>query len=128
MNVRALTIVVAAALYATRADAEPPPCNGPGLTMPAAANSHLASGYPILSAVLQEEGSTIVRFVIGTDGKASAPTVLQSSGSLRLDDASVESVRSWLYSPAVAGGVPVACIQRAQVRWIIPDDTSKKAQ
>jgi len=131
MIARVIVIASAAAFCAPRADAAPLPCNASGMTAPAASNSHLiASDYPILSVLLHEEGDTVVSFVVGTDGKTAAQAVAQSSGSLRLDDASMEAVRGWLYNPALSGGVPTACVQRALVKWRIPEEAQppKKAQ
>lgn len=130
MTARLISIAAAVGFCATRAYAELPPCNGLGMTTPAATNLHIASEYPILSMVLHEEGTTILAFVIGTDGRISTPAVAQSSGSLRLDDASKEAARGWLYSPALIGGLPTACVQHAQVKWRIPEavESPKKAQ
>ena len=131
MTVRLIAITAVAASSTLSANAAPPPCHAPGLTRPAAANSHLlSSDYPVLAVLLREEGDTIVSFVIGTDGKTSALAVSQSSGSLRLDDASLEAVQGWLYTPALSDGAPTACIQQAVVKWRIPEQAEppKKGQ
>jgi protein TonB len=124
---RLVAIALIAPALMARAGAEPL-CNASGTTAPAASNLHLASDYPLLSVVLHEEGTTIVSFVIGTDGRTGAATVIQSSGSLRLDDASREAIRNWTYTPAQSGGTPVACGWNAQVKWALHDEISKKPQ
>jgi TonB family protein len=130
MIARITAITAVTAFGVARAGVAPLPCNAPGVTTPAAANLHIASDYPVLSIVLREEGTTILAFVIGTDGRPGIPTVVQSSGSLRLDDASKEALRAWVYKPALMGGAPTACLQRAQVKWLIPEapEPPKKAQ
>ncbi|HVU20207.1 MAG TPA: energy transducer TonB [Rhizomicrobium sp.] len=127
MTARLFAAAVFSACMMVRADAEPA-CGGPGTTAPAAANPHVASDYPLLSVVLHEEGTTTLSFVIGTDGKPGPATVVQSSGSLRLDDASREAVRSWIYTPGHSGSTAVPCMWNAQVKWAIPDDVSAKPQ
>jgi TonB family protein len=96
-------------------------CGAPGVTPPKAANQHIAGDYPVLSIMLQEEGTTTLGFIIGADGTPVSVTVVKSSGSLRLDDASVEAVtKIWRYQPALsADGKPLACPWKAEVRWIL---------
>lgn len=101
-------------------------CRAPGVTPPKAANQHTAGEYPLLSVMLKEEGTTTLGFVIQTDGVPTAVTVVESSGSLRLDDASVAAVTQlWRYQPALsAEGKPIACPWKAQVRWVLRGATA----
>ncbi len=101
-------------------------CGAPGVTPPKAANQHIGGDYPVLSVMLHEEGTTTLGFVIKQDGTTASVTVVQSSGSLRLDDASVEAVsKNWRYMPAhSADGKPLACPWKAQVRWVLHDSAA----
>jgi TonB family protein len=116
------TAIVAASIFvAARVNAEPPSCRDANLTLPTPANAHVADEYPILSTVLLEQGTTIVRFAISADGKTSNHGIVTSSGSMRLDEAAILSVRNWLYKPAMSGGVPTVCMMVAAVQWVLHD-------
>jgi len=104
------------------AQSAPPSCTQSGATPPKAANSHVSGEYPPLSQVLGEQGNTDVEFVIGEDGSIGSVRVAKSSGSLRLDDAAVASVKTWRYVPAqAADGKPFACLWKARVAWVLHD-------
>jgi TonB family protein len=111
--------VLATCLAVTPALADPPDCKG--FTPPKAANSHIVQEYPVLSAILHEEGTTILAFVINEDGTVGSVSVARSSGSLRLDDAAVDAVsHQWRYAPAMTpDGKPVACRWKAAVKWVL---------
>ena len=101
-----------------------PACTAPGLTPPKATNKHVADDYPPLSAMMGEQGTTTVRVVIGPDGSVASATVDTSSGSLRLDDASIASiVGKWTYTPPLAPDkTPTSCAWKAQVKWVLHGD------
>jgi len=94
-------------------------CNDRSLTRPIARTSHAATfeDYPLLSRVLGEQGNTIVSYVIQPDGTVNEVKVQSSSGSLRLDDASVGFVSRYLFTPATRAGAPVACRYATQMTW-----------
>jgi protein TonB len=54
------------------------------------------------------EGRVTLFVSVGPDGRAHALSVRQSSGHAVLDDAAVEAVRRWRFSPARRAGIPVA--------------------
>ena len=64
--------------------------------------------YPAAARRLGEEGVVLVRVFVGVDGHAEQVELAGSSGSSRLDDAALRSVRHWLFRPAAAGAGPVA--------------------
>jgi TonB family protein len=102
-------------------------CRAPGVAPPQAANRHIAGDYPVLSAILGEQGVTTLGFVIKEDGTPASVTVVKSSGSLRLDDAAVEAVtKNWRYVAArSADGKPLACPWKAVVRWVLHGDSTR---
>ena len=108
-------------------EATAPNCTTPGFTPPRAANSHSATSddYPLLSKILNEQGDTILDLIIKDDGSVGSAKVFRSSGSLRLDDASVSmALQRWRYTPALsADGKPVACRWRVEVKWIVDYNT-----
>jgi TonB family protein len=105
---------------AAQAATDIPDCASPGIVQPTAANPHVADEFPLLSQVLGEQGNTILNIVIQQDGSVGAAGVAKSSGSLRLDDAAVETVQKrWHYHPAQQNGAPIACRWKVEVRWVL---------
>jgi protein TonB len=78
--------------------------------------------YPRMSFRLGEEGTTIVRVFIGTDGRALKAQVQKSSGYPRLDEAAEATARSWQYVPGKRGGVPEAMWVNVPIKWEIKRD------
>lgn len=75
--------------------------------------------YPRMSFRLGEEGTTIVRVLIGTDGRALQAQVARSSGYARLDQAAEATARSWQYVPGKRGGVPEPMWVNVPIKWEI---------
>ena len=71
--------------------------------------------------MMGEEGVTVVRMVIGPEGSVTSAAVKTSSGSLRLDDASIASiVGKWTYTPPLAPDkTPTSCAWEAAVKWVL---------
>ncbi|MES2497166.1 MAG: energy transducer TonB [Pseudomonadota bacterium] len=63
--------------------------------------------YPLESRRKHEEGTVVLRLLIGTDGRVSDIAVAQSSGFPRLDRAALQAIRSWRWQPTVRDGQPV---------------------
>jgi protein TonB len=70
--------------------------------------------YPAQSRRLGEQGTVKWRVLIGTDGKASQPELVQSSGFPRLDEAAKQAVLAWRYVPGKRGGVAEV------MRYVVP--------
>ena len=66
-----------------------------------------APPYPPQSRRLGEEGRTLLRVFVGADGSARQVEVRTTSGSSRLDDSALRTVRGWKFVPARRGGVAV---------------------
>lgn len=96
-----------------------PDCRAPGVTPPIARTSHAATfeDYPLMSRVLGEQGDTIVGYTVLANGTVGDVKVQNSSGSLRLDDASVAFVSRYLFTPATKAGAPFACHLLTQMSW-----------
>lgn len=67
--------------------------------------------------------TTIVTFVITTDGTVNNVQLQQSSGIDRLDQAVIECITAMHYKPATQGGQPVQFQDKWKVQW-----TTKNAQ
>ena len=73
--------------------------------------------YPQLSVKLGEQGTTTLSFKIDTNGNVKDPVVANSSGSDRLDQATINCVSSWRYKPAIQNGQPVEFTWQTAVKW-----------
>lgn len=67
-----------------------------------------APTYPPLSRRVGEQGKVMLRVLVNARGTADTVELRSSSGSSRLDDAAVESVKHWRFVPAREGDQPVA--------------------
>ncbi|MBD5801687.1 transport protein TonB [Azoarcus sp. Aa7] len=66
-----------------------------------------APQYPKLSRRRGEQGKVTLRVRVRADGRAEAVEIAHSSGHPRLDDAALETVRSWRFVPARQGETPI---------------------
>ena len=64
--------------------------------------------YPHMSRRLKEEGRVVLRVQVATNGLPTDVTLHASSGSERLDQSALETVRRWKFVPARLGNEPVA--------------------
>ncbi len=63
--------------------------------------------YPGLAREARIEGTTVVRALVGRDGKVKEVLVARASHDL-LDRAAIEATRNYVFSPAIQSGRPVA--------------------
>lgn len=70
--------------------------------------------YPIESRRKREQGTVLLRLLIGTDGRVVEISIAQSCGFERLDQAVLQAARKWRWQPMIRNGVPV------EVRGILP--------
>jgi protein TonB len=63
--------------------------------------------YPMESRRKREQGTVVVRLLIGTDGRVSEISIAQSSGFARLDQAALQAIRGWRWQPIIREGQPV---------------------
>ncbi len=73
--------------------------------------------YPEAAVWDGAEGTAIVAFRIGTDGKVKDVTLSKSTGNDDLDAATLGCVGRWSYKPAMRDGIPIEVPWRAQVEW-----------
>lgn len=103
-------------------NAPPPPPAPPKVELPSSDADYLNNPrppYPVLSKRLREQGKTVVRALIGTDGQATQATVKTSSGFSRLDEASVATVLKWRYVPGKRNGVPEPMWFDLPITWTL---------
>lgn len=63
--------------------------------------------YPAVSRRIGEEGRVILRVLVSAEGRAEEVEVRTSSGSSRLDQAALASVKRWRFEPARQGAQAV---------------------
>jgi len=62
---------------------------------------------PLESRRQHEEGVVVLAVLLSTDGRVANISIASSSGFPRLDEAALEAVSDWRWSPLVRGGEPV---------------------
>jgi len=110
---------VAAAPLAAPPAAPPAP---PRIELPSSEAAYLNNPeppYPALSRRLGEQGTVVVRALIGIDGRPQQAEIRQSSGYERLDQAALQAVRSWRFVPGTRNGIPEAMWVNVPIRFIL---------
>ena len=71
--------------------------------------------YPPVAQAARVSGVVILEAVIGPDGRVTDVKILRSVPLL--DEAAIEAVRQWEYSPTLLNGVPVPVIMTVTVNF-----------
>lgn len=71
--------------------------------------------YPAIARAARVQGSVIVEAIIGTDGRVRGSRVLRSIPLL--DQAALDAVREWQYTPPTLNGAPIEVIMTATVTF-----------
>jgi protein TonB len=83
-----------------------------------------APRYPELARQLAQEGVVLLLVDIDSKGHPTSVTISQSSGFALLDASALDTVRRWRFSPARAGGLPVASKAQVPIEFRLDDRTS----
>ncbi len=79
--------------------------------------------YPKAARKRKQEGLVLVAVLVSADGQPTEIQVDQGSGFDLLDQAAIQAVKGWLFTPARKGDKPVAC--RVQVPIVFKLATSR---
>jgi protein TonB len=71
--------------------------------------------YPAVARAAQVQGIVIVRATIGPDGKVQDAQILRSVRLL--DEAALDAVRQWEYTPTLLNGTPIAIVMTVTVNF-----------
>ena len=71
--------------------------------------------YPPIAVAARVEGVVIIEATIGADGRVQDARVLRSVPLL--DQAALDAVRQWAYTPTTLNGVPVPVVMTVTVRF-----------
>lgn len=98
---------------------------GSGPVSVANLNTNLLSGappaYPMGARRKREQGTVVLRLVIGEDGRVVDVTVQRSSGFAALDQAAVGAVRKWRWSPTIRDGRAIPITGLVQIPFVLKD-------
>lgn len=75
--------------------------------------------YPSVSRRMEETGTVVLNFLIGTDGKVADSRVEQSSGHPRLDEAAKEAMSLCQFKPGTVDGKPEQTWARIKYTWTL---------
>jgi protein TonB len=99
--------------------AAPPP---PPTELKPITRTHTLPPYPTISQRLGEQGTTVLKVTIGTDGSVTECSVEKSSGSQHLDQPACDYVKGhWKWQPPTSNGQPVAATTLVSVVWNLKD-------
>jgi TonB family protein len=97
-------------------------CNVPDSPLTPDATTRTLPPYPPMAVMTNEDGTTLLEVQIGADGIVISGTVVQSSGSLRLDEAALEHVKAtWRWKAPVRNCRPVQSSTRVSITWDLRD-------
>lgn len=77
--------------------------------------------YPAISRRLAEQGRVVLRVQVEADGRAAEVQLHSSSGSPRLDQSALDTVRRWKFVPARLGQMPVAAWVLVPIAFTLKD-------
>lgn len=93
----------------TTATAAPAAAAKTSVSIPASyAASNRKPDYPKLSQRFEEQGTTVLRVLVQSDGSAGEVQIKKSSGHELLDASARIALRSWRFSPATSDGKAIA--------------------
>lgn len=73
--------------------------------------------YPVASKRMEESGTVVLQFLIGTDGTVVESRVESSSGHVRLDQAALEALSRCRFKAGTVDGVPEQSWARLRYVW-----------
>ena len=105
--------------------AAPPPSSFPagavrvgGSIKPPTQLNKVAPVYPLIAQSARVSGIVILEALIGTDGRVQDAKVLRSVPLL--DQAAIDAVRQWQYTPTLLNGVPTPVVMTVTVTFTLP--------
>jgi len=78
---------------------------------------HVAPTYPAIAQAARVSGTVILEALIAEDGSVRDVKVLRSKALL--DEAAVDAVRQWRFTPTLLNGVPVQVIMSVTVTFTL---------
>jgi protein TonB len=88
-----------------------------GNIRPPTRTRNVAPVYPPIAQSARVQGIVIIEATIGTNGKVTETKVLRSIPLL--DQAALDAVKQWEYTPTLLNGVPVPVIMTVTVQFTL---------
>lgn len=101
-------------------------CLDPAIEPPAPVERE-APPYPESAQLANAEGSVEVAFTVLRTGDVGWVRILKAEPSGFFEQAALEGVRSWRFSPAMRAGTPIECRLRTRVRFTLADVATVQA-
>lgn len=80
--------------------------------------THTLPPYPPMARRLNEQGTTLMELSISLRGSVSECRIVESSSSVRLDEAGCEFVtNNWRWQPPTRAGAAVSAKTRVSIKW-----------
>ena len=78
---------------------------------------HVAPDYPAVAQSARVQGVVIIEMIIGGDGKVQDARILRSIPLL--DQAALDAVKQWEFTPTLLNGCRCQCIMTATVQFTL---------
>ena len=112
-----LVALFASVAYAGARQNAPQPIRVGGNVKPPVKTKHVNPVYPSEALRTGVQGIVIAEAVIGVDGKVTDVRIVRSVAPL--DQAAIEAVRQWEFTPTLLNGVPVPVIMTVTVNFTL---------
>jgi TonB family protein len=89
---------------------------GTALTPPAV-TKRVETKYPNQTLNQLVQGPVVIEFIVGRDGRAHTPRVVDAMGAPILAFATLEALRQWQFAPATADGQPIDAPYRITMNY-----------
>jgi protein TonB len=73
--------------------------------------------YPLAAREAGWEGTTVLDVVVLPDGTVGSLTLYKTSGHAVLDEAALNSAKTWRFIPAMDGSFPITSVVRLPIRF-----------
>lgn len=119
-----LACVAAVLMVPAVAFAQQSPVRIGGTTAPPERIKYVAPEYPAIAKQARVTGTVIAEALVGPDGVVQEAHVLRSIALL--DQAALNAVKQWRYTPTMLNGQPVPVIMTVTVNFSLDDNTSTR--
>lgn len=103
---------------------EPPPAATVVAIEPPSYRRNPAPPYPAIAQRNGWEGTVLVRVEVSANGRATAVSVVTSSGHALLDESALNTVKRWRFAPARLAGQPTSGTVQVPITFTLRDAAS----
>jgi protein TonB len=87
------------------------------INLPLKEVDHAFPHYPPSAQKMHLEGTCVVRYTIGKDGRITDITILDHATDPIFDEETINTVRGWRYRPMMVSGKPVEVVHELEVNY-----------